>query len=44
MKLSDEGTLPLCSLEGILHEEYLNSSKALIKVNAELHRFRTRNW
>ena len=43
MKLSKEGTLPLCLLEGILHEEYLTSSKALIKGNGELHRFRTRN-
>ena len=37
--LSKEDVLPLYLLEGILHEEYLNLPKALIKVNNDLHRF-----
>ena len=41
--LSEEDLLPLCLLEKIFHEKYLNLLKAPTKVNSNLCRFRIRN-
>ena len=43
IELSDKDILLLYLLKEILHEKYLNSPKALTKVNRELQRFETRN-